>query len=614
MNALAHILPPPKEELRSLFYGPDTTAKAEQLDGKIAVEEGSMLSFEGYFNVFFEDPFITLTELREATLQLTLEGKFEVAIYRTESSGTKHLLHKQESDFVASHPTIYPAALVSEGSGYLYFTVHAKGSHCRFISAAWGTTTSPRQEVRLVGVTRTYLRNEQLLNLLSSLAEAPAPRGQPFELIVVDNSNTMAPDALAEFGCRVIPQQNSGSSGGFTRGILDVIENTKRHQATHIVLMDDDIEILPETLFRAIQILRFQSRPSVLGAPLFDRHKPEVMDVSGETFATGKSALSPRALRQRFAPVGERLAAGAAVGSTDWTGWWFAVFPVEAFDQELPLPLFLRGDDIEFGLRLKTKGIPSRYIPGWAVWHEPFGSAAVRIPDWIHYYNMRNGLIHRALHAGDINVSQLAWQIFTQQFNHYVYTFQYGAADALLQGVEAFLSGPDILFNQSPRKIHADILATCDRLAPDCLSESCESSTTQPPSVPLWQQLAGVLTLHGHLLPRFLSRRPSLFIHKRDLRRRHTLGREEMHVQDQSTGRTVACRRDRQVFFDLWRRRNRLKSEFLHEFTAKASFWRASSSKYQSAAFWRSYLGLREEAPAIYSAANTQPDHAISKI
>ena len=38
----------------------------------------------------------------------------------------------------------------------------------------------------------------------------------------------------------------------------------------------------------------------------------------------------------------------------------------------LPLPVFIRGDDVEYGLRLYMRGVDTIVMPGIAVWHEPF--------------------------------------------------------------------------------------------------------------------------------------------------------------------------------------------------------------------------------------------------
>lgn len=602
MNVLAHIVPPSKPEIRPLFYGQDTTARGDSSDSAITLEEGSLLSFEGYFNVFFEAPFTKLTDLKEISLQLMLEGRFEVTIQRTNSSGARQLIHATEQDFRAQTPFTHTASLNSQDSGYLSFSILSKEPGARFLSGAWMTATQPLQDVRLAGVICTYRREEQLRQLISSLACAPELSGQPLELLAVDNSTSMSPDALAEFGCRVIPQENCGGAGGFTRGILEVLSDDSSSAATHVLLMDDDIEILPETLFRAIQFLRYQTMPAVLGAPLLDLHEPCRIDVSGEVFDTGRSALSPRSLHGRLEALGKTLPRVARIGATDWTGWWFSIFPREVFQENLPLPVFVRGDDIEFGLRLKSQNMASSYVPGWALWHEPFGSPFARVPDWIHYYNTRNGLIHRALHAEDLDARKLAWQIFTQQFNHYIYTFQYGVAELLLMGAEDFLRGPDTLFSICPRQLHSRAIAAVQRSAPTVLNQAEDSPPAQPPHVPWWEMVAGLLTLHGHALPREWSRRKPIRLSKRNYRRRHTVGREEIHVADENTGQTLRFRRCRTQFRALYKRRTQVRRHFIRDFQTIAAMWRSRREHNQTPDFWRQHLDLKAHAKIKKSA------------
>jgi len=56
-----------------------------------------------------------------------------------------------------------------------------------------------------------------------------------------------------------------------------------------------------------------------------------------------------------------------------FNGWWMFGFPKRWVERVgMPLPCFIRGDDIEFGMRLHEAGLPTVPLPGVAVWHEPF--------------------------------------------------------------------------------------------------------------------------------------------------------------------------------------------------------------------------------------------------
>ncbi|RAZ20198.1 glycosyltransferase family 2 protein, partial [Klebsiella oxytoca] len=58
----------------------------------------------------------------------------------------------------------------------------------------------------------------------------------------------------------------------------------------------------------------------------------------------------------------------------------------------LPLPIFIRGDDLEYGLRnMKTLIL----MNGICVWHEPFEN---KYSSFLAYYVIRNRLIDNAYH------------------------------------------------------------------------------------------------------------------------------------------------------------------------------------------------------------------------
>ena len=46
-----------------------------------------------------------------------------------------------------------------------------------------------------------------------------------------------------------------GGAGGFTRDLIEILEHNDIFQITHILLMDDDIVIEPESLVRTFMLL-----------------------------------------------------------------------------------------------------------------------------------------------------------------------------------------------------------------------------------------------------------------------------------------------------------------------------------------------------------------------
>ena len=78
--------------------------------------------------------------------------------------------------------------------------------------------------------------------------------------------------------------------------------------------------------------------------------------------------------------------------SAEYNAWWYCCFPLEIVTEEnLPLPLFIRGDDVEYGIRNMKQLI---LMNGICVWHEPFEN---KYSSFLEYYIIRNQLITNAL-------------------------------------------------------------------------------------------------------------------------------------------------------------------------------------------------------------------------
>ena len=84
--------------------------------------------------------------------------------------------------------------------------------------------------------------------------------------------------------------------------------------------------------------------------------------------------------------------------SVDYGAFWFFAFSKEVVDNiGLPLPFFIKIDDMEYGLRVKEYlNRPIVAFPSIAVWHEPFYA---KNPGWDGYYCMRNMLVTNAIHG-----------------------------------------------------------------------------------------------------------------------------------------------------------------------------------------------------------------------
>ena len=68
-----------------------------------------------------------------------------------------------------------------------------------------------------------------------------------------------------------------------------------------------------------------------------------------------------------------------------------------------PLPLFIKWDDADYGLRAAEHGYPTVTLPGAAIWHMAWSDKDDAI-DWQAYFHLRNRLVVAAMHwDGDVS-------------------------------------------------------------------------------------------------------------------------------------------------------------------------------------------------------------------
>ena len=100
------------------------------------------------------------------------------------------------------------------------------------------------------------------------------PAGQHIVMRVVDNGRTLDTEKYNSEYVHIYPNQNVGGAGGFTRGIIESMDAEKK--PTHIILMDDDVKILPESLIRTYSLLAIMKDEYdshfISGAMLFMEH------------------------------------------------------------------------------------------------------------------------------------------------------------------------------------------------------------------------------------------------------------------------------------------------------------------------------------------------------
>ena len=251
------------------------------------------------------------------------------------------------------------------------------------------------------------------------------------------------------------------------------------------------------------------------------------------------------------------------------------------------LPCFIRGDDVELGLRLHDRGVPTASLPGVGIWHEPF---YLKIGGWQLYYETRNALAIAALHQ-DFGRSHVALQVLKRLLG-YLLTYRYYSAALIVRAAEDFLRGPALL-DGDPRPIHAG-LGELRARHPDAWTP--RERVLAPAPVGGSPRRVGGFALRmawlvavNWLRPAAPDAQPRL-LHAHDLVWFRVGGSDALAVETHWDRELPTFRRDRAQFRTLLVAGVRAAFTLHRRAPELRAAWQREAPRLTSVAFWRDYL------------------------
>ena len=187
--------------------------------------------------------------------------------------------------------------------------------------------------------------------------------------------------------------------------MYEALKNTDCEQ---ILFMDDDIRIEPDSILRALALNRFAKSPTLVGGQMLNLQEPSHLHVMGEMVdrdelhvdRRGQHRVRPR-LRRSTRSNDEEEPRSKLLHrriDVDYNGWWMCMIPRQVAEElGQPLPLFIKWDDADYGLRAGEHGYPTVTLPGAAIWHMAWSDKDDAI-DWQAYFHLRNRLVVAAMH------------------------------------------------------------------------------------------------------------------------------------------------------------------------------------------------------------------------
>jgi len=136
----------------------------------------------------------------------------------------------------------------------------------------------------------------------------------------------------------------------------------------------------------------------------------------------------------------------------DYNGWWMCLIPTKVIREiGLSLPLFIKWDDSEYGLRAKKHGFNTVSLPGSAVWHVSWIDKDDLV-GWQAYFHARNRVVAALLHSPYEYGGRVVRESQYMDVKHLV-SMQYATAHGRQWALEDILRGPQALPELLPSKL-----------------------------------------------------------------------------------------------------------------------------------------------------------------
>ncbi len=461
------ILPRPGEPLdvRKLYIEEsDTNARRAHPPTRTTLEIGaeSEVSFATYFNAFPASYWRRWSTLESVVLHVELTGSARVDVYRSKATGARITVGGAPiSSGVSNEPAVIEFEIgldPFEDGGWIWFDITTE-SKVTVHSAGWyAPVPAPGRANVAVGIP-TFNRPADCVNALAALTSDPLVDQVIGAVIVSDQGTKKAVDhpgfaaAAAPLGNRlsIHNQPNLGGSGGYSRVMYEALKNTDCEQ---ILFMDDDIRIEPDSVLRALAMNRFAKTPTLVGGQMLNLQEPSHLHVMGE-IVDQEDFMWTNALNTEYDHNFAKYPLDDEEGrrskllhrriDVDYNGWWMCMIPRQVAEElGQPLPLFIKWDDADYGLRAGEHGYGTVTLPGAAIWHMAWSDKDDAI-DWQAYFHLRNRLVVAAMHW-DGNIRGLIGSHMKATFKHLL-CLEYSTVAIQNKAMDDFLAGPEHIFS-----------------------------------------------------------------------------------------------------------------------------------------------------------------------
>ena len=589
---------------------------AQYLENSKSLHFSGTINFLTYFNACSIAKWKQYTGIDEAKLHLELSGDICAVQFVGISSGDtsetvlgsgQRLVVKNGSSTEHSSISVFDLKIPETDKDLVGFILQTRGEAAIHNAYYFTEIQEDRlNTVNLALVTTTFKKEEYILSNIDlvkrELLLADDLEPQVFHMYVIDNGCTLDSDGLSDSVVTVLSNKNVGGSGGFARGMMEVLASSRAF--THILLMDDDVIVSAESIKRTYNLLRLAQgnyRNAFVNGGMIALEEPNLLyeDIS---FVL-KSGVHHRIKGNLYIDSVSDAAKNESIDvevPNAFGGWWFSCMPVSVIKEHgLPFPFFVRVDDVEYAIRVQATFMT---MNGICVWHEGFEGRFKPSVDVYQY--SRNFFIMIAL--DDCASKLLYFKRWERNVRLFLRTMEYDTVDLFLDALEDYLKGPDYIASingeelmrrnaaKNEKFVSIKELAYDDSVAlnenkgvlPD---EFVEDAPRGPGRLTaLWR----TLPYDRHMLPDALLRdKPARIIRGRGAPFSPSSAGTKSLVVYEIDGTVSVRQMDKERYKAIMSRLNRLKKEYKERGAEVRAAYKAAKPWMTSWDFWNEYLG-----------------------
>ena len=458
--------------------------------------------------------------------------------------------------------------------------------------------------VKIALCTTTFLKEDYIIPNIelvkNEVLAADDVIAKNFHMFVIDNGRTLDAEALSDEGVTVLPNPNVGGSGGFARGMMEAMKHDENF--THVLLMDDDVSISTESLRRTFNLLSLATgkyKNAFINGAMLVAEEPnrQFEDVSYVVNSGAYASVKSNKYymdQQQYIVRNEHIDVEIPKA---YGAWWFSCIPVSAIEQVgLPLPLFVRCDDVEYGMRAKPIYMT---MNGICVWHDGFMGRSRASVDSYQY--VRNFLIMIAM--TDCSSQDLFMLRMERALRLQLRVMSYDAADLILDGIADYLKGPDYFASLNGEEVikrnakKNEKLVLLDELAEPYRNVTYNKRLLGDQSyIKPFLKLMRTLPYDRHLLPDVLLRDTpeAVFYSGLSILSPRTIGTKTLVAIDLEGNQGAVRHMDRERYQQIMDRWKALKSELKERGDEVRAAYKEAQPYLTSTEFWEKYLGLDE--------------------